>query len=115
LRFLLYKLPVLLWDHRDHSSRTCPAQDKAATCKTLLEFSNRGHHIDPVQCCRICIHQEIGHVLMELNVPRVKDMRLASGTVELWTLLANKFGLGYDQLEIIIPTAFGFLWEPSSF
>lgn len=55
------------------------------------------------------IHQEIGHVLMELNVPRVKDMRLASGTVELWTLLANKFGLGYDQLEIIIPTAFGFL------
>ena len=55
------------------------------------------------------IHQETGHVLMELNVPRIKDLGFAPGTVELWTLLANKFKLSYDQLEIIIPTAFGFL------
>jgi len=46
---------------------------------------------------------------MELNVPRVKNFWFAPGTVELWTLLANKFNLSYDQLEIIIPTAFGFL------
>jgi hypothetical protein len=46
---------------------------------------------------------------MEMKVPRIKDMRFIPGTVELWTLLGNKFGLDYDQLEIIIPTVFGFL------
>lgn len=55
------------------------------------------------------IHLDTGHFLMEMKVPRIKDMRFIPGTVELWTLLGNKFGLDYDQLEIIIPTVFGFL------
>ena len=55
------------------------------------------------------IHQDSGHSLMELTVPRIKDLKIAPGSVELWTLLANKYGLNYDQLEMIIPSAFGFI------
>ncbi|HAF60936.1 MAG TPA: hypothetical protein DCK95_01260 [Anaerolineaceae bacterium] len=55
------------------------------------------------------IHQDSGHFLMELTVPRIKNLRIVPGSVELWTLLANKYGLNYDQLEMIIPSAFGFI------
>ena len=55
------------------------------------------------------INQDTGHALMELEIPRIKNLTLENGTIELWTMLHNKFGLTYDQLEIIIPTAIGFL------
>lgn len=46
---------------------------------------------------------------MELQIPRIKNLSLQSGTTELWRMLSNKFGLTFDELEIIIPTVFGFL------
>lgn len=56
------------------------------------------------------IYQDSGHVLMELEIPRIKNLAFEPGSVELWTMLSNKFGLTYNELEIIIPTAFGFLF-----
>jgi len=60
-------------------------------------------------CAGFSINQDTGHVLMELEIPRIRNLMLESGTTELWTMLHNKFGLTYDELEIIIPTASGFL------
>ena len=60
-------------------------------------------------CIGFSIFQNTGHFLMELEVPRVKNLTLESGTTELWTMLSNKFDLTYDELEIMIPTIFGFL------
>ncbi len=56
------------------------------------------------------IYQDTGHVLMELEIPRIKNMAFEPGSVELWTMLFNKFGLTYDELEMIIPTVFGFFF-----
>ncbi len=56
------------------------------------------------------IYQDTSHVLMELEIPRIKNLAFELGSVELWTMLSNKFGLTYDELEIIIPTALGFLF-----
>ena len=56
------------------------------------------------------IYQDTGHLLMEIQILRIKDLTIETGTVELWTMLSNKFGYSYDQLEIIIPTIFGLLF-----
>ncbi len=55
------------------------------------------------------IHPDIGHYLLELQVPRVSNLKIAPGTVSLWTLLSNKFGATYDELEILIPSISGIL------
>ncbi len=55
------------------------------------------------------IHPDIGHSLLDLQVPRITNMRIQPGSVALWTLLANKYGATYDQLEILIPTFFGLI------
>lgn len=53
------------------------------------------------------IYQDTGHLLMDLEIPRIKDLSIEPGSVALWTMLSNKFGLAFDELEMIIPTAFG--------
>ena len=60
-------------------------------------------------CAGFSIFQDTGHSLMELQIPRIKNLSLQPGTTELWRMLSNKFGLTFDELEIIIPTTFGFL------
>ncbi len=48
--------------------------------------------------------------LMNLAVPRVRNLRILSGSTELWRLLSNKFGLAYEQLQFILPTVAGALF-----
>lgn len=38
--------------------------------------------------------------LYELRVPRVKNGRFESGTIELWRMLVNKFGLDADSVRV---------------
>lgn len=45
--------------------------------------------------------------VVDLQVPRVRDLRIQPGTIELWRLLSNKFGWAYDVLERLLPAVFG--------
>lgn len=54
-------------------------------------------------------HQDLDEILLNLQVPRIRDMQIQSGFTELWRMLANKFALTYDQLKQIIPSSAGLL------
>ncbi len=60
-------------------------------------------------CVGLSIFQDTGHFLMDLKVPRIKNLSFQPGATELWTMLSNKFGFTFDELEIMIPVAFGLL------
>ncbi len=50
---------------------------------------------------------EIGRPLAEMSVPRISNFSIQPGTVQLWGLLQNKFGLTYQESRQIVPAAFG--------
>ena len=54
-------------------------------------------------------YQDLGAQLLTVQVPRLKDMKLLSGTVSLSTFLENKFAIPFDQLKYLIPAGFGLL------
>jgi hypothetical protein len=54
-------------------------------------------------------HQELDGILMKLTIPRVRGMQILPGSTELWRALSNKFGISFDDLSQIIPTAAGLL------
>lgn len=50
-----------------------------------------------------------GQLLTTVQVPRVSGFSIQAGTVELWRVLANKFGLTFQFLRMALPTSAGFL------
>ncbi len=53
--------------------------------------------------------EEIGETLLSLEIPRIKDGQVLSGTVTLLTLIGNKFGLSYSLSRQYISVFFGFI------
>jgi hypothetical protein len=53
---------------------------------------------------------DIGSMIAAIQVPRIRGMKLQSGTTEIWRLLANKFGFTYEMLIQWLPTIAGFLF-----
>ncbi len=51
----------------------------------------------------------IGGDLLAIKLPRIKNLAIQPGSVELWGLLNNRFGWSYQTLERAIPAAAGFL------
>jgi hypothetical protein len=54
-------------------------------------------------------HQELDDWLMQLTIPRMKNLQILPGSTELWRALSNKFGYTFDELSQIIPTVAGLL------
>jgi len=54
-------------------------------------------------------HQDVANFLMNIQVPRMQNMRFLPGTTEVWRFLANKFGYSMDTLKVWIPVAAGLL------
>ncbi len=54
-------------------------------------------------------YPDIGEVLLTLPAPRIQSFRILPGSIELWGLLANKFGFTYEGLLRGLPAVFGFL------
>lgn len=50
---------------------------------------------------------ELAPFVMNLPVPRMRNMRILPGTTRLWQLLSNKFGWTADFLQQVLPTAAG--------
>ncbi len=50
---------------------------------------------------------QIGKTLLATPVPRIRSFQIQSGTVELWGLFANRFGLSYDLLLRLLPGVAG--------
>lgn len=57
----------------------------------------------------LALHRTYSDRLMFMTVPRVRNMHILPGTTELWRTLENKFRLGYDNLEYILATVYGFM------
>lgn len=87
-----------------------------------VSFSSWQRHLHPIRqilavvlipICSIGVgfgaYQQLGG-LMTISVPRIRDMRILPGSTELWRLLSNKFGLAYEQLQVLLPTAAGALF-----
>ena len=53
--------------------------------------------------------ETVGRWVMVLPFPRLKGGQLLAGSVPLWSIFGNKFGLGFDQLLPLIPSAVGLL------
>jgi hypothetical protein len=88
----------------------------------FISFSSWQRKVHPVRqtliagvilLCSIGIgfgaYQHLGG-LLTIRVPRVKELRMMPGSTELWRLLSNKFGLTYEQLQVILPTVAGALF-----
>jgi len=54
-------------------------------------------------------NQVLGAGLLNLPVPRLRGLRFQGGSTALWRALANKFGLSFEQLQLILPIAAGAL------
>lgn len=54
-------------------------------------------------------HQDLDDILLNLQVPRIRNMQIQEGFTELWRLLSNKFLFSYDALKQLVPTGFGLL------
>jgi hypothetical protein len=54
------------------------------------------------------LFEQSGYSLMNIEMPRLKDGRILSGSVALWQLLTNKFHIDYEILRRTIPAGFGF-------
>ena len=65
---------------------------------TLVLFSGVGYGAS----------REIGPWLIELPIPRFSAGRLQTGSVPLWGLLQNGFGLDYKTSRTLVPTLAGF-------
>jgi hypothetical protein len=55
------------------------------------------------------VKKDLGIELLHLQVPRIEDLHLLPGTVDLWGILANKFDWSYDLLTRLLPAMAGFL------
>jgi hypothetical protein len=53
--------------------------------------------------------ETVGRWIMVLPFPRLKGGQLLAGSVPLWTIFGNRFGLEFEQLLTLIPPAFGLL------
>lgn len=53
--------------------------------------------------------ETVGRWIMALSFPRVNGGQLLAGSVPLWSIFGNRFGLEFDQLLPLIPPAFGLL------
>ena len=53
-------------------------------------------------------YKELG-LFLTIQVPRIKNNQFLPGKTDLWRLLANKFGLSFDFLQVFLPTVFCFL------
>jgi hypothetical protein len=57
--------------------------------------------------------EDLGAWLLNIRVPRLKDFfttwRFLPGDVELWRVIANKFGLEYAASHWLVPTIAGFI------
>jgi len=53
-------------------------------------------------------YQSLDNLVMNLPVPRVRNMLLLPGSTELWRALSNKFGWSFDTLQQALPAAAGF-------
>jgi hypothetical protein len=51
--------------------------------------------------------KDLGTAVIELTLPRFKDGQLLAGSVTLWGLLENRFGLPYQTSRILVPTLLG--------
>lgn len=51
-------------------------------------------------------YKMFGDWLMKMSVPRVRDLTIQAGTIELWKLFENKFSWGYEFLERLLPGLF---------
>lgn len=54
-------------------------------------------------------YQVLDEIILNIQVPRMRNMRFLPGTVELWRFLNNKFGWPYEALQQALPTAAGLL------
>lgn len=48
--------------------------------------------------------------LLNIQVPRMRNMQILPGSTELWRSLSNKFGWEYDFIKLLIPACAGFLF-----
>jgi hypothetical protein len=53
--------------------------------------------------------ETVGRWIMALPFPRFKGGQILSGSVPLWSIFGNRFGMDFDQLLYLIPIAFGFI------
>lgn len=51
----------------------------------------------------------IGERLLEIQLPRIRDLRILPGSVELWGLLNNRFGWSYQSMLRVAPALAGLL------
>lgn len=54
--------------------------------------------------------QEIGPLMSELSVPRIKGGRLVGGTAPLWGMIEGTFGLGIKTTQTLLPVLTGLLF-----
>lgn len=52
--------------------------------------------------------ETVGRWVMALPFPRLKGGQILPGSVPLWSIFGNRFGLEYEKLLLIIPPIFGF-------
>jgi hypothetical protein len=52
-------------------------------------------------------YQILDDFVLNIPVPRMRNMRFLPGTVELWAFLHNKFGWTYEVLQKALPAAAG--------
>jgi len=50
-----------------------------------------------------------GDWLMKMPVPRISNLRIQPGNIELWKLFSNKFGWSYEFLERALPGLFSII------
>lgn len=55
------------------------------------------------------IYQDVGVPLLDLQIPRIKNLQFLGGSVALSTFLGNKFAFAFKQLKYLIPAGFGML------
>ncbi len=54
-------------------------------------------------------YQALDDWVLNLPVPRMRNMRILPGTTDLWRFLTNRFGWSFELLQQLLPTVFGLL------
>ena len=54
-------------------------------------------------------YENFGQSLAALQFPRISNLTLQPGSIELWKLLTNKFNIDYQTLRRLLPVIAGFL------
>jgi hypothetical protein len=53
-------------------------------------------------------YQVISGPIMNIRIPRTRNMRILPGSTDLWRALANKFHLSYETQQMLLPAILGF-------